>query len=173
MVGLRKGRTCRKIERAYTRRSKYKKKSFIKAIPANKVVKYQMGDTKKTFPYIIELLPKVAIQIRHNAIESARQVVNRRLEITLKGNYLFQVRTYPHQVIREHKMLTGAQCDRLSPGMAHAFGKPIGLAAQLKKLQPLLSVSVDKENLEKAKTALDMARSRLPGSFYLVTREEK
>jgi large subunit ribosomal protein L10e len=82
MVGLRKGRTCRKVERAYTRRSKYKKKSFIKAIPANKVVKYQMGDTKKKFPYIIELLPKVAIQIRHNAIESARQVVNRRLEIT-------------------------------------------------------------------------------------------
>jgi len=173
MVGLRKGRTCRKIERAYTRKSKYKKKSFIKSIPANKVVKYKMGDLKKKFPYIIELLPKVPIQIRHNAIESARQVVNRKLEINLKGNYLFQIRVYPHHIIREHKMLTGAQSDRLSPGMAHAFGKPIGIAAQLRKKQPLLSVSVDKENIDKAKEALTKARTRLPGSFYITINPTK
>src|SRR3989344_2901285 len=108
MVGLRKGRTARILKRAYTRKSKYKKKSFIKSIPVSKVIRYKMGDLRKGFSYIIELLVKEPIQIRHNAIESARLVVNRRLENTLKGDYLFQVRTYPHHIIREHKMLTGA-----------------------------------------------------------------
>ena len=92
MAGLRKGRSYRKVKRAYTRKSKFKSKSFIKAIPPSKIAKYKMGDILKKFSHIVELSPKASLQIRHNALESARQVVNRQLEINLGSNYLFQIR---------------------------------------------------------------------------------
>ena len=125
---------------------------------------------KSTF---CELKPKASLQIRHNALESVRQVVNRRLEIALGTNYLFQVRVFPHHVLREHKMLTGAGADRMSPGMSKAFGKPVGIAAQLRKGQTIFSVSVNKENLLKAKEAMELARPRLPGSFLIEIKEVK
>jgi len=173
MAGLRKGRAYRRVKRAYTRKSKFKTKAFIKAVPFSKIARYKMGDLHRSFGYIIELLPKKETQIRHNALESARQVVNRKLENLLKTDYLLQVRVYPHQILREHKMLTGAGADRMSPGMSHAFGKPMGIAAQLKKFQAVLSISVDKNNINTAKEAISMARSRLPGSYLISIRENK
>ena len=50
MAGLRKGRCYREIERAYTRKSKFRSKGFVKAIPPNKIIKYNMGNAKKEFP---------------------------------------------------------------------------------------------------------------------------
>ncbi len=173
MVGLRKGRCYREVIRAYTRKSKFKTKSFIKAIPPHKIARFKMGDVNKKFPYIIELTPKASLQIRHNSLESARQVVNRQLEMHLGTNYLFQIRVYPHHVLREHKMLTGAGADRMSPGMSNAFGKPVGVAAQLKKDQVILSISVNKEHLELAKKAMALAKPRLPGSYLINTKELK
>ena len=54
MAGLRKGRSYRKVKRAYTRKSKFKTKAFIKAIPPHKIAKFKMGDLLKKFNYIIE-----------------------------------------------------------------------------------------------------------------------
>ena len=173
MAGLRKGRSYRKVKRAYTRKSKFKTKAFIKAIPPHKIAKYKMGNLLKKFSYTLQLVPKESLQIRHNALESARQVVNRRLEINLGNNYLFQIRVFPHHVLREHKMLTGAGAHRMSPGMSKAFGKPVGVAAQLKKGQPILTVDVDKENIDKAKVALSLSKPRLPGGFYIHIIENK
>lgn len=173
MAGLRKGRSYRKVKRAYTRKSKFKSKSFIKAIPPSKIAKYKMGDILKKFSHIVELSPKASLQIRHNALESARQVVNRQLEINLGSNYLFQIRVFPHHVLREHKMLTGAGADRMSPGMSNAFGKPVGIAAQIKKAQPFLSIAVNKEHLDLAKRAMSLAKPRLPGSFFINIKELK
>ena len=87
MAGLRKGRAYRRVKRAYTRKSKFKTKAFIKAVPFSKIARYKMGDLHRSFGYIIELLPKKETQIRHNALESARQVVNRKLENLLKKDY--------------------------------------------------------------------------------------
>ena len=173
MAGLRKGRSYRKVKRAYTRKSKFKTKAFIKTIPPNKIARFKMGDLQKTFNYVIELKPKESLQIRHNALESVRQVVNRRLEIALGHNYLFQVRVFPHHVLREHKMLTGAGADRMSPGMSKAFGKPVGIAAQLRKGQAFITISVDKENIDKAKEAMALAKPRLPGGYLINIKEIK
>ena len=171
MAGLRKGRCYREVVRAYTRKSKFKTKAFIKTVPPNKIARYKMGDLQKKFNYEVELKPKQSLQIRHNALESVRQVVNRKLGILLGNDYLFQIRVYPHHVLREHKMLTGAGADRMSPGMSKAFGKPVGIAAQLKKGQPVISVSVSKENVEKAKSAIALAKPRLPGTYIIDTIE--
>lgn len=173
MVGLRKGRCYREVIRAYTRKSKFKTKAFIKAVPPHKIARFKMGDLLKKFTYVIELSPKESLQIRHNALESVRQVVNRKLGILLGNNYLFQVRVYPHHILREHKMMTGAGADRMSPGMSKAFGKPVGTAAQLKKGQPVFSVSVDKENVNKAKAAMELAKPRLPGGYLINIKEIK
>ena len=70
-------------------------------------------------------------------------------------------------------MITGAGADRMQTGMQLAFGRTIGVAVQLKKNQVLFSVFVNKEHLEKAKTALQRAPSRLPGKYSVELVEIK
>src|SRR3989344_2569108 len=167
MAGLRKGKCYTKVIRAYTRKSKYKKWAFIKAIPPLKLVKFDQGDLQKKFESEVNLYSKQDIQLRHNALESARQVIHKHLADTLGNNYHLKVRVYPHHVLREHKMLTGAGADRMSPGMSQAFGKAVGTAAQVKKDQPIISVGIDKKDIESAKSALSYAIARLPGKYYV------
>ena len=78
--------------------------------------------------------------------------------------YHLKINIYPHHILRENPLAAGAGADRMSTGMKMSFGKPIGLAAQVKKGQTLLSVNVDKENLEVAKQALKKASHKLPCS---------
>jgi len=168
MAGLRKGVSYRRIERPYTRKSKFKHRSYVKAVPNSKVVRFDMGDIKKTYNFRVDLIAKDALQIRHNAIESARQIINRHLNIKLGNNYFFKVRMYPHHVLRENKMLTGAGADRMQTGMQLAFGRPVGIAAQVLPGKQIFSVKVmTRADVESAKYALRKARSRLPGHYGL------
>ena len=70
----------------YTRISKKKSKSYIKSVPAQKIVKYTMGNQSGfkdgKFPYKLTLVTDENIQIRHNALEACRQYVNKKLEKT-------------------------------------------------------------------------------------------
>lgn len=165
MVGLRKGHSYTNVKRAYTRKSKFKTKGYIKAIPQSKLVRYDMGDPKKTFPFRVDLISKQPIQIRHNSLESGRLVVSRRLGILLGNNFYFKVRVYPHHVLRENKMITGAGADRMQTGMQRAFGRPVGISAQLKKGQLLFSVHVEESAVQTAKDALHKAMPRMPGKY--------
>ncbi len=167
MAGLRKGVSYRRLERPYTRKSKFKHKSYVKAVPNSKVVRFDMGDIKKQYAVRVDLIAKDALQIRHNAIESARQIINRHLNLKLGNNYYFKVRMYPHHVLRENKMLTGAGADRMQTGMQLAFGRPVGIAAQIKRGKAIFSVKVDKQDIDSAKFSLRKARSRLPGHYGL------
>ncbi|MBI2667939.1 50S ribosomal protein L16 [Candidatus Woesearchaeota archaeon] len=161
-MALRKAKCYRKVVRAYTRKSKFRAKAFIKTIPNSKVVKYDLGNTKKQFEKEVNLISKDKVQIRHNALESARMVVNRRLNQSLGNNYHFKLRVYPHHILRENKALTGAGADRMSSGMKQSFGTPIGLAAQVKIGQPIISVYVDSKDVNTAREALRYAIHRLP-----------
>ncbi len=174
MVGLRKGHCYSKVKRSYTRHSKVKKKSYIKTVPANKIVRYDMGDPKKQYKFRLDLVTKQAIQIRHNALESTRQIINRHLvEEIGTVNYFFKVRHFPHHILRENKMLTGAGADRMQTGMQMSFGRPIGVSAQIRKNKPLLSVSINKEHIEKARIAMQRAPARLPGKYSIELIELK
>ena len=163
MAGLRKGHSYTTVKRAYTRKSKFKKKGYIKAAPAHKIVKFDMGDLQKDFPCQGHLIPKQDIQIRHNALESARIVVNRSLNKSLGNNYRFKVRLFPHHVLRENKMLTGAGADRMQSGMQRSFGKAIGVAAQVRIGRPIFTAYVDLKDRDAARLALKKAYARLPG----------
>ena len=71
-----------------------------------------------------------------NKIESCRTVVNRILEKELgKEEYYLHLRLYPHHILREHALASGAGADRMSSGMARPFGKPVHIAAQIRKGQ--------------------------------------
>ncbi len=168
MAGLRAFSCYRKPKkRPYTRKSKYKARAFIKSVPNIKVVKFDLGDLKREFLAQVDLVSKENIQIRHNAIESARQVVIRRLGETNKP-YHFKIRIYPHNVLRENKMLTGAGADRMQTGMQRSFGRAIGSAAILKPKQPIFSVYVDKDAVDAVKLALRAAFSKMPGRCGVV-----
>ena len=168
MPTLRKGHCYSKLTRAYTRKSKFKKTSFIRTIPPSKVVRFDLGDLKRKFDSKVELISKEAIQIRHNAIESARLIINRNLhEKVGANNYHLQIKIYPHHILRENKMLSGAHADRLQRGMQKSFGKPIGLAAQVRQGKTLFTAYVDKANIELARESLKKATPRLPGKCYI------
>ena len=156
MAGLRKGHSYTDVKRPYTRRSKVKGKSFIKTIPTNKIVRFVMGDVKKKYEYKIKLISKQDIQIRHNSLESSRLLVNRRLNEKFGNDYIFTLNVYPHHVLRENKMLAGAGADRMQKGMQKSFGRPIGLAAQVKRGQTIFSLMVSKD-IDFAKVALKKA----------------
>ena len=55
MARIRKFTAYRRLERPYTRISKYKKKSFIKANPKHIIVRFNMGNPKKKFKYTLTL----------------------------------------------------------------------------------------------------------------------
>jgi len=172
MVRIRKAIAYRHIERPNTRFSKYKKLSYVRSRPVCKVVRFDMGELNKKFPYSLHLLSKTDLQIRDNSLEAARQQSNRTLEKVLgKNGYIMQTRVYPHHVLRENPLASGAGADRLSTGMAHNFGKSIGIAAQVRAGTPVFSVHVPKENIALARKALKQASYKLPCSCRIVQEQ--
>lgn len=165
MAKLRKGCAYRNLERPYTRKSKYKKLSYVRATPTSKVVRYEAGNLSKDFSDVVLMHSKSALQIRHNSIESARLSVQRVLEKHLgKNGFHFIIRIYPHHILRENPLASGAGADRMSTGMKKSFGKAIGVAAQVKKGQVLMQVNIEKNHIDIAKKALKNASYKLPCS---------
>jgi large subunit ribosomal protein L10e len=174
MARLRKFVAYREMERPYTRFSKYKKLSYVRSRPVCKVIRFDVGEVGKKFPYTLDLVSKSDLQIRDNAIESARQTCNRLLEKTLgKTGFRFMTRIYPHHILRENPLASGAGADRLSTGMAHSFGKSIGIAAQVRAGHPLFTVHIGKENLAVARLALKRASYKVPCKCSIITVENK
>ncbi len=171
MGTLRVARCYRRIERSYTRKSKYKKKGFIKAIPTHKISSFEMGDKSKKYGFKVKLVSMGSYQIRHNALESARMVVNRKLQGVLGNNYFLRINVYPHHALRENKMLGGAHADRLQTGMAHSFGRVMSTAAQVKKGMVIFTAWVEEAGIEVAKSALQTANPRLPGNRCIIEVE--
>ena len=162
----------RRLERPFTRKSKFRKKAFVRAVPMSKIVKFDMGDLSRKFEYVFTLKAKSALQIRHNALESARKTSNKVLESKLgKTGYRLKVRVYPHHVLRNNPFAAGAGADRMSTGMQKSFGKSIGLAARVKKDQPLIDIFVDKNGLQYAKLALQRAGKKFPCSCAIEQRK--
>ena len=174
MAKLRKGVSYRSLERPYTRYSKFRKKSFIKISPNLKVVKFDMGNLTKTFNTKYDLISKADLQIRQEAIESARRTCNRHLEGSAgRQNFHLKIRIFPFHILRENPLAKGAGADRFSTGMAHSFGKPIGIAARVKKGQTIFTVSIDKSNAKHARDALRKANHKLPCKCTIQLRENK
>ncbi len=174
MARLRKFASYRRLERPYTRTSKYKKKSFIKATPRHIIVRFNMGNPKKKFQYTLTLCAKEGLQIRHNSLEAARQSSNRLLEKAIgTGDYYLQVMVYPHHILRENPVAAGAGADRFSTGMSHNFGKPHSVAARVKKGQAIFKLEVNKGKIKTAREALKRMQHKLPCTCLINTVENK
>ncbi|MBD3163579.1 50S ribosomal protein L16 [Candidatus Woesearchaeota archaeon] len=166
MARLRKGVSYRRLERPYTRVSKFKKKSFIKTNYNTRITKFVMGNPKKEdFQYDLMLLCNNNLQLRDNSIESARLTANRLLEKEIgTAGYFLRMNKFPYHILRNNPIASGAGADRFSTGMKKSFGKPIGQAARYKKGEPIMEIKVDRKNLGLAKKALKRASYKIPCS---------
>jgi large subunit ribosomal protein L10e len=81
--------------------------------------------------------------------------------------YHLKIRPYPHHVLRENKLATGAGADRVSSGMRAAFGKAVGTAARVQAGDILMIVRVPITSLTAAKDALWSASIKLPTPTYM------
>ncbi len=170
-MALRPGRTVRDADKpAWTRYSKKKpRKSYIKAMPHQELRQFRMGARRKDYQVVYHLVCEDCLQIRDNALESARQALNKFLEKKINGKYFFLVRVFPHQVIRENKMIAGAGADRLQKGMRRAFGKPVDKAARVKPGQPVFTVFTFDGMENYITTAMERAQRKLPGHYKIIS----
>jgi large subunit ribosomal protein L10e len=145
---------------------------YIHGSPAPKVSKFNMGDLSTHFPKIIHLVAREHVQIRHNALESARVSANKVLTDKWgETGYRLQLCVYPHIILRENKMIATAGADRLQEGMRRAFGKPTGRAARVENGQSILIISVPEDGVETAKKALHVAGTKLPMKTRMIIEQ--
>lgn len=178
-MALRKaGAYTKRYTRPFTRKSRVKSKSYIKVIPNAKVVKLRMGDVSGfdsgKYPITLNILSKEQVQLRDNAIESVRQYLHRFLTEIIGKDYYLELRVYPHHILRENKMLTGAGADRMQTGMALSFGATIGRAAFVKAGQTIYTLAVSNpKNEAQARKMINSIRARLPCKIHIDTIRSK
>ena len=173
-MGLRPGRTMSDTNKpSWSRYSRKRpKKSYIKAMPHQDITQFRMGTMKQDYNITFRLISQQDIQIRDNALESARQAVNKYLEKVMLGNFYFVVRVFPHQVIRENKMIAGAGADRLQKGMRQSFGRATDKAARVRKMQEVITIDTYKDKIPFIQAAIDRALKKLPGAYKLVMEDK-
>jgi large subunit ribosomal protein L10e len=150
----------------YTRTSKKRTKSYIKTVPNSRIVKFKMGDIKGfdkgEYPIQIHVISKENCQIRDNSIEAVRQFLNRFLQTKVGKEFYLGVQIFPHHILRENKMLTGAGADRMQTGMSRAFGKTMGRSAIVKPGQVLYIIGVKNTKAEaEARKLIRSVKARL------------
>lgn len=160
----------------FTRVSKKRQKSYIKAVPQQKIVKFEMGDTNAykqgKLPYRLTVKVTEDIQIRHNALEASRQFINKKLDKQLSGQFYFKVVPFPHHVQRENKMLTGAGADRMQTGMQQSYGKAVGKAALLNKGSDLFIIAVKDFNAARfARKTINKIKPKLPCDIKIIEED--
>jgi len=164
----------KRYARPYTRKSKVKAKSYIKSVPNSKVVKLKMGDvegwSKGKYKTILKIISKEKIQLRDNAIEAVRQFLHRFLTEKVGKDYYLEVNVYPHHVLRENKMITGAGADRMQTGMALSFGATMGRAAFVAQGQTMFTVGVNSLKAEQiARKLIASSKAKVPCSVGVET----
>ena len=174
-MGLRKALSYSKNRaRPYTRNSRRKDKSYIKTIPANKVVKYFSGNQKDfqegKYTHGVHLVSEERVQIRDNALEACRMFLTKMLDEEVPGEYFLVIKVHPHHLLRENKSAAAvAGADRISTGMTQSFGVVIGRAALVRPGQTLLYVACLNERAARvAKLAMHSIKSKVPCSTKIV-----
>ncbi len=152
----------------------YTRREYVRGSPHPRIVKYTMGAENENYDTELTLRAKERVLVRDNALEAVRISANRNLSNKLgTDNYFLRILTYPHHLLRENKMMTGAGADRLQEGMKRSFGKIVGRAAAVNKGQAILSVKTYRENSSVVSKMLKIAASKIPkGADVVVTSIE-
>lgn len=163
----------RKRVRPYTRNSRSKSKAYIKVVPGSKIAKFKFGSPQEynqgKHPFHIKLITEGKVQVRDNALEAGRMLLNKELEENAPGQFFMEVKVYPHHLLRDNKTAAGAGADRLSSGMSHSFGSVIGRAAIVRAGETIFFVSCANEKAAKvARGAMGEIKSKIPGKSKIV-----
>jgi len=140
----------------------YTRKEYMGGVPQIRISQFDVGDLRTKFPLKAHLIAEEQCQIRHVALEAARVSANRYIAKKTGSAYHLKVRLYPHNVLRENKIATGAGADRISEGMRAAFGSPVGTAARVQPGMKIMTIETTEANLAHAKEALRKAGVKLP-----------
>jgi len=157
-----------------TRKSKKTQYSYIKAVPAQKIVKFFMGDipgyNSDKYNIKITLFSEEDIQIRDLALESARQVIHKEMTEMLQKNYYLRCDVYPHNILRNNRVYSGgSKGERIQTGMSKSFGTPEGRAAVVKKGRPVFTAYFSGEdNISKVRHIFNIGKSKLPCACRIV-----
>jgi large subunit ribosomal protein L10e len=145
------------MTRAYTR------KDYIRKIPGSRIVQYDMGNLSAEFPLTVSLAVKKPTELSHNALEAARIASNRYMQRRSgRLGYHLKIRVYPHHIVRENPMATGAGADRVQDGMRKAFGKAVSSVAIVNADQKVVTIDTNKRYFKDAKEALRRAAMKFP-----------
>src|SRR3970282_974810 len=146
----------------------YTRKQYMGGVPQIRISAWDVGDLRTRFPLKVHLIAKEPCQIRHTALEAARISANRYIAKKAGNAYHLKLRLYPHNVLRENKIATGAGADRISEGMRAAFGAPTGTAARVHPGTRIFTISTTEDHVEDAKEALRQGGGKLPTQWRLV-----
>jgi len=155
----------RKPAHMYTPRKgrSYTRKEFMGGIPAPRIVKFDVGKLDPSFTMQLDLVVDETCQIRHTALDAARVAAVREMEKAAGvAGFWLRIRLYPHQVLRENKLATGAGADRVSDGMRHSFGSLVGTAARMYAGHIVITLRTRPELERAARQALWRATMKLP-----------
>ena len=163
-----------------TRRSKKQQKSYIKTIPPQKIVKFNMGNIKQfeagKYKIKVSVCTAENIQIRDFALEAVRQSLHKDMtKLITQKHYFLRCNCYPHNILRNNRVYSGAsKGERVQTGMTKSFGSPEGRAATLKKDKPVFSVHFNGEsNIPKIKRFFKKVTPKLPCKTRVVAAKLK
>lgn len=133
-----------------TRRSKKQQKSYVKTVPPQKIVKFNMGDyvgfEKGRYKIKITLSTDENIQIRDMALEAVRQSLNKDFTKLVQKNFFLRCNVYPHNILRNNRIFSGgSKGERVQTGMKHSFGSSEGRAATIRKGRPIFTAYMNGE----------------------------
>ena len=152
-----------------TRRSRKQQKSYIKSVPPQKIVKFNMGNIKQfeagRYKIKVTLSTEQNIQIRDLALEAVRQSLHKDMtKLITQKNYFLRCNCYPHNILRNNRVYSGAsKGERVQTGMKKSFGSPEGRAAIVKKGRPIFTVYFNgEEHLPAVRTFFKKVTPKLP-----------
>ncbi|MGH7342716.1 MAG: 50S ribosomal protein L16 [Candidatus Rokuibacteriota bacterium] len=155
----------RKPGKMYTPRKgrAYTRKEYMGGIPAPRIVRFDVGKNDPVFSLQLDLLTDETCQIRHTALDAARIAAVREMERAAgTAGFWLTVRLYPHHVLRENKVATGAGADRVSDGMRRAFGSLVGTAARVYQNHVVITIRTRPDLESAARNAMWRAGMKLP-----------
>jgi large subunit ribosomal protein L10e len=151
----------------YQKNKPYIKSRYCRGVPESKIRIYDVGNKGAAvdlFPYVAHLVCDEKQQISSEALEACRVAVNKYLTKHIgKEGYHIRIRAHPFHVLRANKMLSCAGADRLSSGMRHSYGKPIGVAARVNIGQILVSVRAKDANAKHVIEAIRRGKFKFAG----------
>jgi len=160
-----------------TRRSKRQQLSYIKTVPPQKIVKFNMGDYKKfeknRFRFKITVSTTENIQIRDLALEASRQSLNKDLTNLFQKNFFLRCNVYPHNILRNNRIFSGgSKGERVQTGMTKSFGSPEGRAAVIKKGNPIFTAYFSTESaISKVRKFFKKVSPKLPCKTKIVVEK--